>query len=260
MRRVTETKPFKLLSENDPPAVRVVNPAGRAPVCLVCEHASAVIPQSLDDLGLLKSDRYSHAVWDIGAEKLALRLSELLDAPAVLGGVSRLVHDCNRPPERADAMPARVETINIPGNRDLSDAERQARVREVYDAFHRTLTDRLEGFAEPPALVTVHSFTPRWHSEPRTAEIGLLQDEDPALAQAMLRASEGAFRVELDVPYSAADGVTHMLARHGTRRGLQNVMIEVRNDLLTSENQMGEIAVELEGMLIAALALKGYAA
>ena len=254
---VSETKSFKLLMENDPPGVHVVNPSGRTPVCLVCEHASAEIPSALGDLGLADGDRYSHAVWDIGAEKLVRRLSERFDAPLILGGVSRLVYDCNRPPERADAMPFRTETVDIPGNREISAVERAARVCEIYDVFHATLAEQLDGFAEHPALVTIHSFTPLWHGEQRKAEIGLLHDDDPSLAEAMQNAADEGFLVELNVPYSSADGVTHTLARHGTARGLQNVMIEVRNDLLSNDEEISKITATLEHMLNKVLLREG---
>ena len=253
-----ETKPFQLLSKKDSPALTVVNPAGRAPICLVCEHASANIPRSLDELGLSADDRYSHAVWDIGAENLARRLCEILDAPLVLGGVSRLVYDCNRPPERADAMPFRTEKIVIPGNRDISEIQRSARVREVYDVFHAAVSAQIDSFSDHPVLVTVHSFTPLWHGERRTVEIGLLHDADPTLAQCMQGAAEGEYRVELNVPYSAVDGVTHTLARHGTARGLQNVMIEVRNDLLNTADETKNVAHALQQMLHIALSHKAH--
>ncbi|NND18222.1 MAG: N-formylglutamate amidohydrolase, partial [Silicimonas sp.] len=90
--------PQQILARDDGPAAEVVNPGGCAPICLVCEHASPAIPSSLGLLGLADEDRYSHAVWDPGAGDLARSLSERLDAPLVLGRVSRLVYDCNRPP------------------------------------------------------------------------------------------------------------------------------------------------------------------
>lgn len=246
--------PNQILSVDDGPAAEVVNPKGSAPVCLVCEHASAAIPSSLGDLGLADSDRYSHAVWDIGAEALARELSSRLDAPLVLARVSRLVYDCNRPPERGDAMPSRTETIEIPGNRDLTPDARAIRTREVYDVFHATLDAALDGFASAPALVTIHSFTPQWFGQPRRTELGLLHDADPALARAMLTFADPGFRTELNQPYSAADGVTHTLARHATARGLRNVMIEVRNDLLSNASQVTRMAENLQHMLSAALA------
>lgn len=253
MLRVTDMLPDQILSVDDGPAAEVVNPKGSAPVCLVCEHASAAIPSSLGALGLADRDRFSHAVWDIGAEALARQLSARLDAPLVLARVSRLVYDCNRPPEREDAMPSRTETIDIPGNRDLSPAARALRTREIYEVFHATLGETLEAFPKPPALVTIHSFTPTWFGKPRATELGILHDDDPTLALAMLPAADSALKTELNQPYSAADGVTHTLTKHGTARGLRNVMIEVRNDLLSNDEQVARIASILERMLTFAL-------
>lgn len=250
---VIEALPIRILSSSDEPVAQVVNAEGRAPVCLVCEHASSAIPSSLGDLGLAGEDRLSHAVWDLGAEALARDLSRRLDAPLVLARVSRLVYDCNRPPERADSTPERTEAIDVPGNRGLSESERAARTREIYDSFHATLSRMLDGFSGPPALVTVHSFTPTWHGTPRATELGLLHDDDPRLAIAMLAAADTALRTELNKPYSAADGVTHTLARHGTARGLPNVMIEVRNDFLTDEARVARVGAILDGMLTAGL-------
>ncbi len=256
---VTTSAVSKILGAEDGPVAQVVNPGGRGAVCIICEHASPRIPASLGNLGLSDIDRLSHAVWDPGAEALARRLSALLDAPLVLSRVSRLVHDCNRPPEASDACPSRTELIEIPGNRDLSASEREVRVREVYEPFHAEVARVLDGFATPPALVTVHSFTPTWNGEPRETEIGLLHDADASLATAMLAAAGPAPMVGLNMPYSAADGVTHTLRKHGTARSLSNVMVEVRNDLLTEEAAVARIADALTRMLTTAFA-RGNAA
>lgn len=260
MLRVSEPLPNQILTAADGPAAEVINPGQTAPVCLVCEHASAAIPAHMGDLGLAPDDRFSHAVWDLGAAALANTLSRRLGAPLYQARISRLVYDCNRSPDRADAMPDRVERISIPGNAALTDGERAARTREVYDPFHTGLAALIDRFQAPPALVTIHSFTPHWNDHPRETQIGLLHDADPSLARAMLDAADPAFRTELNEPYSAADGVTHMLARHGTARGLSNVMIEVRNDLLATDEQVAHIAEILGTMLTRALRSGEHAA
>ena len=234
------------------PVFEVVKKGGAAPLCLVCEHASARIPPALQNLGLAAADRLSHAVWDPGAEALARRLSLTFDAPLVLSRISRLVIDCNRPPTRPDAVPHTVERITVPGNRGLTDAARAARIAEVYDPFHACVAETLEGFSAPPALVTIHSFAPVWHGERRMAEIGLLHDADPGLAKRMMCAAAGPFDVALNVPYSQADGVTHLLQQHGTARGLKCAMIEVRNDLLATESGVERVAEAIAPMLRAA--------
>lgn len=245
--------PPTILTPDDGPVAEVINPGGAGPVVLVCEHASAFIPSGLNELGLAPEDRLSHAAWDPGALDLARALSSLMDAPLVAGRVSRLVHDCNRPPEAHDAMPERVERIDIPGNRNLTEGERAARAAAVYVPFHASVGAVLT--ARPDAaLVTIHSFTPFWHGTARETEIGLLHDADADLARRMAAAANGPHRVALNEPYSAADGVTHTLARHASPRGRANVMVEVRNDLLPDVDAAERMAAELAAMLTAALA------
>ncbi len=111
--------------------ILVVNAAGSSSVVLVCEHASHHIPQSFNGLGLSQDARESHAAWDPGAMAVARQLSKNLDAVLVASEVSRLVYDCNRPPNAADAMPSRSELIVVPGNEKLTQRERDART-EVF--------------------------------------------------------------------------------------------------------------------------------
>lgn len=249
----TAQQHHSVIGPEDGPVGTVLNAEGAASICLVCEHAGSDIPVALGQLGLAPGDRFSHAVWDIGAGALAASLSEILDAPLVLARFSRLVYDLNRPPEAPDASTPRSETIEVPGNRALSAEDRAARAWDLYTPFHSLVTDTLDGFAAPPVLVTVHSFTPTWHGRARATEIGLLHDADPTLAVAMLEANDTDMRVELNEPYSAKDGVTHTLQRHGTKRGLHNVMIEVRNDLLGTDRVTRDIAEALARMLLKSL-------
>lgn len=246
-----------ILAPGEGPPVECLNPGGQAPVVLVCEHASHFIPAALEDLGLDPADRLSHAAWDPGALEVAKAMSTALDAPLVAARVSRLVYDCNRPPEAEGAMPARTEVIEVPGNRELSAEAREARVRAVYVPFRDMLAEVLA--ARPgAALVTVHSFTPTWFGTPRSAEIGLLHDADDRLARAMLETSSILpAQAALNVPYSAADGVTHTLREHGA--GRQNVMIEIRNDLIADEATAHVMGGALAAVCIAALSQGGGA-
>ncbi|OWU86805.1 N-formylglutamate amidohydrolase [Oceanicola sp. 22II-s10i] len=236
---MTIAQPDSILSADEGAPVEVLNPGGAGDVVLVCEHASAFVPVALDGLGLKEADRLSHAAWDPGALEMARAMSEVLDAPLVAARVSRLVYDCNRPPEAPGAMPEKSEVIEVPGNRGLTAEARGARVREVYEPFTKALASVLAA-RQDAAMVTVHSFTPVWFGQPRDAEIGILHDADPALAEAMM-AQAGALpaRAELNVPYSAADGVTHTLKLHGA--GRRNVMIEVRNDLIATDAAAAEM-------------------
>ncbi|NRB17971.1 MAG: N-formylglutamate amidohydrolase [Rhodobacteraceae bacterium] len=246
-------------------AVEVSNPEGSGPALILCEHASNHFPAQFGDLGLAAGDQKSHAAWDPGARAIALHLSQALNAPMVASQVSRLVYDCNRPPEVASAMPVKSELIEIPGNRDLTDDQRLQRVDAVYRPFCDAVSEVIKARSDAgldTVLITIHSFTPVYFGQPRAVEIGILHDDDTAMADAMLAHAPSLphRRVERNQPYGPQDGVTHSLKLHGIAHGLANVMIEVRNDLLRTPQQETAMAEELLTLIrpaLAALAQQG---
>jgi len=235
--------------------VDIINAAGIGPAVILCEHASNHIPDRYEGLGLSPDARESHAAWDPGASALAQALSAALDAPLVMSAVSRLVYDCNRPPQAESAIAALSERIAVPGNRDLSASARQERIDTVYapfmDAVSRLLAGRLAR-GLPTALLTVHSFTPVFQGQARDVEIGILHDADSRLADAMLAVADG-YDIRRNAPYGPEDGVTHSLRVHGMAHGLLNVMIEVRSDLLASPEACRAMAERVENWFTAGL-------
>jgi predicted N-formylglutamate amidohydrolase len=245
--------------------VEITGATGAAPIVLVCEHAACEIPAELDGLGLDDAARRAHVAWDIGAAALARRLSERLEAPLVSGGVSRLVYDCNRPFSAPDCIPEKSELFVIPGNRDLDAAARQARHESIHDPFHRALAETCSSqtrrCGQPITLITVHSFTPVFMGVHRDVEIGFLHHDDPTLAEAALAAEavQGVYRTALNQPYAASDRVTYTLARHGEIEGRRAVMIEVRNDLIETDEAAERMGDHLCGTLTRALAATAQA-
>jgi len=236
--------------------VEVINPAGKAPVLLLCEHAARHIPGRYHGLGLAPEDRDSHAAWDLGARALAVNISRRLDAPLVASRVSRLVYDCNRPPHDLSAMPAQSEVIRVPGNRNLTAEERDERYETVYRPFQHAVCTTFASRPENCALVTIHSFTPTYHATPREVEVGILHDDDTRLADAML-ARSGTLpdrKIARNEPYGPTDGVTHTLREFGVAKRRLNVMIEVRNDLLRPAEGAAQLAGEMLKLLRPALA------
>ncbi len=229
------------------------NVGGSSSVILVCEHASNNIPAEYEGLGLSPDDRDSHAAWDPGAMAVAELISHRLDAPLIASRMSRLVYDCNRPPEAPDAMPARSELIDIPGNANLSQSDREARTNAIYRPFHSALS-RLVRRVAHPIIVTMHSFTPVYFGKMRSVEIGVLHDSDTRLADAMLAISAAYTKanVQRNKPYGPENGVTHTLKQHAIRGGHLNVMLEVRNDLIATPNQQKAMADVISGWLVEA--------
>ncbi|TKZ20845.1 N-formylglutamate amidohydrolase [Shimia litoralis] len=234
---------------------QTINPVGLSSVLLVCEHASSFIPAEFNSLGLQDELCKSHVAWDPGALAVAQRLADNLDASLVASGVSRLVYDCNRPPTAPDAMPARSEIIDIPGNLGLSFAERNHRVQAYYEPFQRALKSKIAKTANP-VIVTIHSFTPVYHGQQRAVEIGVLHDTDTRLADAMLAlaADHTQANVRRNQPYGPEHGVTHTLIEHAIPDDHFNVMLEIRNDLIRTDAEQIRMADMLAGWIVAAFA------
>ncbi len=207
-------------------------------ILLVCEHASSHIPPEFNQLGLSDDAANSHVAWDPGALAVAQLMAKGLDAVLVYGTMSRLLYDCNRPPEASSAIPLRSEVFDIPGNACLTVAERSARVSRVYTPFSNALSEEISRHRKTLLLmVTIHSFTPVFHGVTREVEIGILHGEDTRFARAMMRTkpTDADFCIRANEPYAAVDGVAHTLDLHGKGNDLPNVMIEVRNDLIATE-------------------------
>lgn len=250
MLHMVEINESPLLSSAETPAARILNGNGPAPALLVCEHASRFIPAALNGLGLDTDAACSHAAWDIGALDLAQELMRALDAPLVFSQVSRLVYDCNRPPEASDAIPPKSEIYPVPGNATVTESQKAQRVRDVYEPFCALLSQTLDTRPAPPVVITIHSFTPVYKGQTREVELGILHDRDDRAAQILLREAQGSgLNSALNEPYSATDGVTHTLREHAIPRGLANVMIEVRNDLIGTPAGVSRLAGLLAPML-----------
>ena len=223
----------------------------RSPMVILCEHASARIPDSLGHLGLAPEHRLKHIAWDSGALAVAEHLSAHFEAPLVASTVSRLVFDCNRVPHAQDAIVTHGEGIPIPGNLGLTTAQREARRRLVHEPFH-TAAAALVASREQPVVVTVHSFTPVFFGQARAVELGFLADGgDERLAAAMLDAAPQVtgLRCELNAPYHPKDGMTYSARAHALPSGALHVMFEVRNDLIQREAQVSALAPVLATLL-----------
>jgi predicted N-formylglutamate amidohydrolase len=239
------------------------NTGGLAPLLLVCEHASARIPERFGTLGLEPSDVRAHIGWDIGALDLARELSARLDAPLVHAGMSRLVYDCNRPPESPTAIRAESEHWAIPGNIGLTATERAERVEHCYLPFLALLERSVERAIDRapagtrPTIVTIHTFTPVFNGVRREVDLGVLHGSDPSLAERILASSASTgLRAVRNAPYGPEDGVLHTVEQQAVARGLPGVMLEVRNDLVDTPEGVTDVGSRLAGLIAQAIAVQ----
>jgi predicted N-formylglutamate amidohydrolase len=230
-----------MTDDTDPAPFSLLNPDGDAPVVLICDHASHAVPRDLAGLGIAREALLQHIGWDIGAADVVGHLARLLDAPAVLSGVSRLVIDCNRALDNPTSIPPESDGVPIPGNRGLDEAARRARAAAWYRPYHEAVAAtiaRCRAACPAPAILSVHSFTPTMGGFVRPWQVGVLWGHDDRIPTPLLAAlrAEGDLCVGDNEPYSARDNVGSSMERHAEREGLPHALIELRQDLIaTSE-------------------------
>jgi predicted N-formylglutamate amidohydrolase len=166
-------------------------------------------------------------------------LARRLGAPAILTRFSRLVIDPNRGRDDPTLVMCLSDGAVVPGNAHADDAEVARRIARFYDPYDAAITaalDRALAAGHPPVFVTVHSFTPIWRGWPRPWQVGILWDADDRFARPLLDglAAEPGLTVGDNEPYDGAlAGDT--VDRHATARGLANALIEIRQDLIVTE-------------------------
>jgi predicted N-formylglutamate amidohydrolase len=239
-----------LLDADDVPPVLEHNPAGRSPFLLTSDHYGRAIPGLLGDLGLPERELARHIAWDIGISGVAEALSGHLGAHLVAQRYSRLVIDCNRPPDAPSSIPRLSEATIIPGNENLTREAAEARRRAIFDPYHRRIREAIDARLRkniPTVLVSLHSFTPVYAGVARPWHIGTLYQRDtrlPARLLEQLRREPGLV-VGDNEPYAVSDATDYTIPVHGEARGLMNTGIEIRQDLIAEEAGQREWADRL---------------
>ncbi|MCV3765725.1 N-formylglutamate amidohydrolase [Rhizobium sp. TRM95796] len=236
-----------------PEAVEIVNPHGRSPFVLTCEHASRHIPPEYKGLGLPEAEIARHIGWDIGAAEVTRRLSARLDAPAFLSNYSRLLIDLNRPLDADSSIPILSENTPIPGNRDLDPKERALRAERMFHPFHAAVTAHLDErrrLGRPARILAIHSFTPVFKGVKRPWHAGVLfshsRDWGVELVEKLGR---DGLTVAANQPYVIDRAEDYTIPIHGEDRGLPALLIEIRQDLIADEAGAEAWAARLAGVV-----------
>jgi len=214
---------------------RIIRPQGSGRFVLFCDHASNCIPAELDDLGLPASELARHIAWDIGAAGVTEALSEIVDSPAILCNISRLVIDCNRHLDAADLIPEASDGTVIPGNLRLGKDARAARIERWFQPYHDAIESVLrerESKGVPSIAVSIHSMTACLAGEPRPWQIAISSHLDRSLADPVLSALRrpGDIAVGDNQPYDLDPDIDFSIPFHALRRNLSHLQVEFRQD------------------------------
>ncbi len=202
-------------------------------ILLIADHASNHVPDDID-LGIDPALLTDHIAIDIGVAEVAALLVEngAVDA-AILGGVSRLVVDCNRDEDAPGVLPIASDGHAVPGNA-LDDAGREARLARFFRPYHDHIAATIAAH-RPAMILSLHSFTPALSAHPDQARpwhVGVLYNEDERLSAVAIKTlAEDGLNVGDQQPYSGKV-LNATMNRHAEANGIPYVGIEMRQDLV----------------------------
>ena len=220
---------------------------------IVCDHARNTLPPGYGTLGLPASDFARHIAYDIGVEPVARALCARLGAPGVLAGFSRLLIDPNRGLDDPTLIMQVSDGAIVPGNRGIERGERERRISQYYRPYHAAidvLVDRAMASGRPPAILSIHSFTPAWRGVTRPWHGGILWHRDGRFALPLIERLRRDRKLVIgdNEPYSGGlPGDT--LDTHATARGLPEALVEIRQDLVTEATGVAEWVDRLAALL-----------
>lgn len=223
----------------------IINPNGDSDWILICEHASHIVPDQLDNLGLDEDILKQHIGYDIGAKEMTSFLSKKLNATAIMGNYSRLVIDCNRSLSAKDCIAKVSDGTFIPGNQTLTDTDKILRINHIYQPFHTAIfnliTEKLKTH-QMVKIANIHSFTPMLSTAKKSGgsrpwHIGFVY-RDPKLSQPLSLAAIKYIRNNSDYvvgdnePYNGFIHRGFTTAFHAESHELPHCLVEFRQDLI----------------------------
>ncbi|MFK7865863.1 MAG: N-formylglutamate amidohydrolase [Alphaproteobacteria bacterium] len=226
---------------------------------LLCDHASNHIPASLNDLGLSKQSLAQHIAYDIGAGGVTKLLSQALGYPALLGGVSRLMIDLNRPVDDPTSIRQIYDHIIIKGNIGLDQAAITHRIDTYFTPYHQAISDHLQQAlmqrAALPMILSIHSYTPKIRAkgvlQQRPWHLGILSNQDRRLSTIALdyfAQHHPELTIGDNLPYSGEDAYDYTLSTHVFPKGYLSLLVEIRQDLIDTQagqEQMAQLLLPL---------------
>ncbi|GAA6209399.1 N-formylglutamate amidohydrolase [Cognatishimia sp. WU-CL00825] len=230
---------------------------------ITADHATNLVPSEINngDLGLSAQDMQRHIAYDIGALGVSLKLGELLDSPVVCSNFSRLVIDPNRGRNDPTLVMRLYDGTIVPANADIDEAEEARRIDAYYAPYHAAL-DEMTNTRQDPVIVAMHSFSPKLNGrKPRPWEIGILH----AAHDTRNFGKHFIARLQQEPDLTVGDNEPYAghlpgdtIDRLALQNGRLNTLIELRQDLITSEKDQHDWAIRLAPMLQDALNQSGY--
>ena len=231
--------------------INTLNENKQSNFLIICDHASNKIPSEYKNLGLSSDILSTHIAYDIGVEELAINIAEKLECPLVMSNFSRLLIDTNRGIDDPTLIMKVSDGKIIEGNKNISFLneceEKKKRINNYYNTYHNKISEIIDRSLKKnmfPAIISIHSFTPSFGGNKRSTELGILWDSDnrlPDIFFSYLNKNHKDIIVGNNKPYTGRMK-NDTLYRHGTKQGLANILIEIRQDLIIDSAKQKEFS------------------
>ena len=231
--------------------INTINEDKESNFLIICDHASNRIPNEYKRLGLNEEILTTHIAYDIGVKETATYIAKYLECPLVMSDFSRLLIDANRGIDDPTLIMKISDGKIIKGNKDISFLkncnEKKHRIVSYYNIYHNKISELIDRSLKKnitPAIISIHSFTPIFGGNKRSTELGILWDSDnrlPDIFFSYLNRNFKEINVGNNKPYSGRMK-NDTLYRHGTKQGLANILIEIRQDLIIDSTKQKEFS------------------
>ncbi len=229
-----------MLTQSDPSPVEFIPSGQSSRILLVCDHAGDAIPAKYQHKRPSDEDMKRHIAIDVNAIDVAKTMAKWLDAPLVLQRYSRLIIDVNRPLMSPELCPKTSDGTLIRFNQNLDQDEIKQRLDCIYRPYHNTIARKLDEMSDAPAaLIAIHSFTPKLRNQPpRYWHVDIMSRTHTHFAETwrgQLAANRPNLNIGVNKVFAISDQRDNTLPLHAEPRNILNASVEVRNDLLNSE-------------------------
>ena len=234
-------KKYFLINKYKP--CHTINQKSSNRIIVICDHASKLIPKKYKRLGLNTKEIKSHIGWDIGAASLAKGIALRLDSTLLLTGYSRLIVDCNRALGHPEAFIDKSENTFIPGNHNLSNAEKQIRAKLYCLPYRKKIAKNIDlrlKRKQIPIIISIHSFVPKYKGIKRPWHLSLLYRKDKRLTSLVLKKlkKNKLIKIKINKPYDSEIYNVFTIPFFAESQGFPYLYLEIRQDLLINKKKI----------------------
>ncbi|MBP9050932.1 MAG: N-formylglutamate amidohydrolase [Alphaproteobacteria bacterium] len=231
-----------------------LNPQSRSSLILLGEHAGFGIPESYNKMGVdpLVFRRDPNFGGDKGVRRILFRAAKELGLPAVMGRQSRILVDLNRSTDHPQLFCETQHGVDVPRNKNLSEAEKQLRLDLYYWPFHHQVEKRiaqsLNAEGKGGSLLTIHSYTPDVAQKAMAKEdapftevdVGILYTRESPLLEKLdvFLKTETDYSFAHNYPYDLKKLKSGSIEMHQQKNGTAGVALEINvKKLLSVQDQ-----------------------